>query len=136
MRGWRRSTSRRAWRIAPRHRGRRKAGTRRISSTPILSAIPRRVEPPRRPTPRGPAAAFTDEAGRLVWAACGDHALLPAPGNGAWLPNRVQPIAVESSKPEIPADAVLPDATGTLKPVGRGATAAAKVTYRVLLSKF
>jgi hypothetical protein len=83
-----------------------------------------------------PVAGFTDEAGRLVWAAIGDPALMPAPGDNAWLPNRVQPIAVESSKAEIPADAVLPDVTGTLKPVGRGATAAAKVTYRVLLSKF
>ena len=83
-----------------------------------------------------PVAGFTDETGRLVWAAIGDPALMPAPTSGAWLPNRVQPVAVESSKTEIPADAVLPDATGTLKPVGRGATAAAKVTYRVLLSKF
>lgn len=83
-----------------------------------------------------PVAGFTDEAGRFVWAAIGDPALMPAPRSGAWLPNRVQPVTVELSKSEIPADAWLPDATGALKPVGRGATAAAKVVYRVLLSKF
>jgi hypothetical protein len=85
-----------------------------------------------------PVAGFTDDAGRFVWAAIGDPALMPAPRSGAWLPNRVQPVTLETPKTAlaIPADALLPDAAGALRPVPRGATAAAKIVYRVRLSKF
>jgi hypothetical protein len=97
------------------------------------------VGTPTRPTAAwNPVAGFTDDAGRLVWAAIGDPALIPAPRSGAWLPNRVAPLTVEARAAiDVPADAVVPDpATGPLKPVGRGVTAGAKVVYRVLLSKF
>ncbi len=85
-----------------------------------------------------PAAGFTDEAGRLVWAALGDPALIPAPRGEGWLPNRVEPVTVEVRRGiEVPAEAVLADpTTGAPKPVGRGVAAGARVVYRVLLSKF
>jgi len=83
-----------------------------------------------------PAAGFTDDAGRLLWAALADPALIPAPRSGDWLPNRVEAVTVETVKGEIPADAVLPDARGALRAVGRGATGAVKIVYRVRLSKF
>jgi len=97
------------------------------------------VGAPTRPTAAwNPVAGFTDDAGRLVWAAIGDLALIPAPRGGGWLPNRVEPVTVDTKDAiEVPPDAVVADpATGVLKPVGRGATAGAKVVYRVLLSKF
>jgi len=85
-----------------------------------------------------PVAGFTDETGRLVWAALGDPALIPAPRGEGWLPNRVEPTSVDVKRGiDVPPDAVLADpTTGALTPVGRGVSAGAKVVYRVLLSKF
>jgi hypothetical protein len=84
-----------------------------------------------------PVAGFTDDTGRLVWAAVGDPALIAAPYNAGWIANRVEPGVVTTGSIDVPADAVLPDrATGALRPVGKGTTAAAKVTYRVLASAF
>jgi hypothetical protein len=86
-----------------------------------------------------PVAGFGDEAGRLLWAALGDPALLPAPYGDGWVGNRVRalPTAGSSTSVEVPRDALVPDpATGALRPVAAAVTARQKVVYRVLLSKF
>jgi hypothetical protein len=85
------------------------------------------------PPPRAgwnPVAGFGDVAGRLVWAAVGDPALLPDPDSGRFVPNRARPLSV-SEAGEVPADALLP---ATLRPAGPGVAARTKVVYRVLLS--
>jgi hypothetical protein len=86
-----------------------------------------------------PVAGFADETGRLLWAAVGDPALLPAPYGDGWVPNRVRalPPAGATNGVAVPPDALVPDpATGALRPAGAAVTAGQKVTYRVLLSKF
>jgi hypothetical protein len=87
-----------------------------------------------------PVAGFTDETGRLLWAAVGDPALLPAPGSAGWVANRVQPGQVTGAATgalEVPSDALAPDrASGVLRAVGPGTTASTKVVYRVLASAF
>ncbi|HEY3064576.1 MAG TPA: hypothetical protein VGL09_02230 [Methylomirabilota bacterium] len=96
-----------------------------------------RVGTERRPLAAwNPIAGFTDDSGRLIWAAVGDAALLPAPQNGSWLPNRVRPGAPQTTT-DVPADALAPDpATGVLRPVPAGAKAEIKIVYRVLASRF
>ncbi len=83
-----------------------------------------------------PIAGFGDATGRLLWLAVGDPALFPAPNNGGWVANRVR--AASTPGPvEVPADALVPDAaSGGLRAVGRGTTAAASVAYQVLASVF
>src|SRR5207247_1301891 len=87
-----------------------------------------------------PVAGFGDDAGRLVWAALGDPALLPAPYGGGWIPNRVRALPPSGDAPsgvEVPHDALVPDpATGVLRAPASALTARQKVTYRVMLSKF
>ncbi|HEV8641892.1 MAG TPA: hypothetical protein VGV13_12395 [Methylomirabilota bacterium] len=84
-----------------------------------------------------PIAGFGDATGRLMWLAVGDPALFPAPNHGGWVPNRVRPAPSADGSVEIPPDALVPDtAAGALRPVGRGATAPAKVAYQVLASAF
>ena len=87
-----------------------------------------------------PIAGFGDEVGRLVWAALGDPALLPAPYGGGWIPNRVRtlpPSGAAGGEVEVPRDALVPDpATGALRPAASALTAQQKVTYRLMLSKF
>jgi hypothetical protein len=87
-----------------------------------------------------PIAGFGDDAGRLVWAALGDPALLPAPYGGDWIPNRARalPASPDTGRAvEVPPDALVPDpATGVLRPAASAVTARQKVTYRVMLSKF
>ena len=87
-----------------------------------------------------PIAGFSDPAGRLLWAALGDPAMLPAPYGGGWLPNRVRIAAVTrppTSEVEIPADALIPEAgSGLLREVGKGKSARARVTYRLVASAF
>jgi hypothetical protein len=88
-----------------------------------------------------PLGGFSDDVGRLLWAAVGDPALLPAPHNGLWMANRFSPnVAVAGSTPgglRIPPDALLPEpTTGRLMEVGAGQTAQVKVTYRGLPSAF
>ena len=82
-----------------------------------------------------PVAGFSDPAGRLVWAAIGDPALLPAPYAASVVPHRAVPAAVQVAGPgaiEIPEDALLPEpGSGLLQPVGKGKTARARVTYRL-----
>jgi hypothetical protein len=77
-----------------------------------------------------PIAGFGDLAGRMVWAAVGDPALLLDPDSGRFIANRARPLSV-SEVMEAPADALDPT---TLRPVGAGVAARSKVVYRVLLS--
>jgi hypothetical protein len=87
-----------------------------------------------------PVAGFSDPAGRLVWAALGDPALLPAPHGGSWITNRVIPATttIDAAGPvPIPEDALIVDpGTGALHEVGKGKTAKAKITYRLRASAF
>ena len=78
-----------------------------------------------------PIGGFTDAAGRLVWSAVGDDALLLDPDSARFIPNRARPAAVSEVR-EAPADALLPS---TLTPAGAGVPARTKIVYRVLLSK-
>jgi hypothetical protein len=81
-----------------------------------------------------PVAGFTDPAGRLVWAAVGDDALLVDPDNARFIPNRARLQAIEEGG-EIPADALVP-AGGALKTAGAAGAARAKLVYRVMMSNF
>jgi hypothetical protein len=86
-----------------------------------------------------PISGFTDPAGRLVWFAVGDPALLPHPSGGDWIPNRATVLSSESPPGgmPVPPDALLPEAgTGLLRPVGEGQRAGVRILYRVLLSAF
>jgi hypothetical protein len=84
-----------------------------------------------------PIAGFGDATGRLLWLAVGDPALFPAPNNGGWVANRVRAGSSQPGPVDIPADALILDGSPTgLRPVGRGATAAASVAYQVLASAF
>lgn len=88
-----------------------------------------------------PIAGFDDAAGRLVWAALGDPAMIAYPDNSGWVPNRVQftvdKVRGQSGGMPIPPDALRPQAgLGALAPVGPGAFASAKVTYDVLASPY
>jgi len=87
-----------------------------------------------------PVAGFSDSAGRLLWAALGDPALLPAPYGGGWLPNRIRVAAVTrppTSDVDIPENALIPEAgTGLLREAGKGRSARARVTYRLVASAF
>jgi hypothetical protein len=84
-----------------------------------------------------PIAGLGDATGRLMWLAIGDPAMFPAPNNGGWIPNRVRPAEPAEGPVEIPRDALAPDAAGAgLRPLTQTATAATKVTYQVLASKF
>ncbi len=87
-----------------------------------------------------PIAGFSDPAGRLLWAALGDPALLPAPYGADWVPNRVRIAAVTrppASDVEIPENALIPEpGTGLLRDVGKGKRARARVTYRLVASAF
>jgi len=88
-----------------------------------------------------PIAGFTDPAGRLLWSALGDPALIPFPYNASWVANRL-PFTVTSAKGQsggvrVPADALLPaPGSGRLVPVGSRAFAAAKVLYEVVASPY
>jgi hypothetical protein len=84
-----------------------------------------------------PVAGFSDDGGRMVWAAVGDPALLLDPDNGRWIPNRVRPVSVSEPRAtvQVPADAIVP-VTGELKLAGAGVTASTRIVYRVLFSKF
>ena len=91
-----------------------------------------RVGVPGRPRAAwNPIGGFSDPAGRLVWSAVGDDALLLDPDSARIIPNRARPAGVSEVK-EVPADALL---AGTLRPAGAGVAARTKVLYRVLLSK-
>lgn len=100
-----------------------------------------RVGIPSRPQSAwNPLGGFTDPAGRLLWAALGDPAFLPAPASADWLGNRVTLPhgAVETGTAiPVPEDALAPESgTGLFREVGKGKTARARVTYRVWTSGF
>ena len=82
-----------------------------------------------------PVGGFSDPAGRLLWAAVGDPASFPAPGNADWVSNRVS--AAPGAGGAVPEDALKLDAsTGQPREVGKGRTATAQTTYRVAASAF
>lgn len=88
-----------------------------------------------------PVAGFSDAAGRLIWAALGDPALIPSPVNAGWLPNRVQYDVTrsrgQSGGTKVPGDALHPQpGTGALQPVGTRAVASTKIVYDVLASPY
>jgi hypothetical protein len=87
-----------------------------------------------------PIAGFSDPAGRLIWAALGDPALLAAPYSGTWVTNRAVPSATTmdtNGAVSIPDDALVAEpGTGALREVGKGETAKAKITYRLRASAF
>src|SRR5215470_11950850 len=59
-----------------------------------------------------PIGGFSDPAGRLVWAAVGDPAFIPAPYGSGWLANRVTAATVTrpaTSEIELPEDALIPE---------------------------
>lgn len=91
-------------------------------------------------TPGAPSAAwnpiggFTDPAGRLIWAAIGDPALIPAPRSGGWLANRAEATVAARATGDVavPSDAVRPaPGTGQFTRVGPGRRARTKLVYRV-----
>ncbi len=84
-----------------------------------------------------PIAGFSDPTGRLLWSALGDPAFFPTPQAGSWIGNRVT-VASTGPVPEVPTDAVLPDAgSGVLHAIGdTGNHAALKVVFKVLASAF
>lgn len=79
-----------------------------------------------------PIAGFGDPAGRVVWAAVGDPALLLDPDNARFVPNRARVQSIEDAG-SVPADALVP-AAGELKPAGERVTARTKIVYRATLS--
>jgi len=89
-----------------------------------------------------PVAGFTDTAGKLIWSALGDVALLPLPYNGSFISNRV---SAEAPRPDgnnilnfkvPPAALAFEPGSGEIRLVGAGKTSAARVTYRVNASLF
>jgi hypothetical protein len=86
-----------------------------------------------------PIAGFSDAAGRLIWAAVGDPAMLADPYGGSWMANRVVPsVTVDAgNRLPVPEDALAPDPdTSALREIGKGVTARAKIVYRVRASAF
>jgi len=91
-----------------------------------------------------PIAGFSDPAGRVLWSAMGDPALIPAPYASGWLANRTTPVTVTRpptfparSEIELPEDAVIPEpGTGLLREAGKSKSARARVTYRLVASAF
>lgn len=86
-----------------------------------------------------PVGGFADLFGRVVWAAVGDPALLPAPHGGGWVPNRVTPALVNTDgrRVTVPDDALVPErGTGALRRVTAGTAAATHLRYRVHGSAF
>jgi hypothetical protein len=88
-----------------------------------------------------PIGGFTDAAGRLIWYAVGDPALLLAPHQSTWMANRFSPnIAVAGTAGEsfgVPRGTALPEpSSGLWQEVGEGQRASVKLTYRGLMSDF
>ena len=97
--------------------------------------------------PAGPAAAwnpiggFNDPAGRLIWQALGDAAVIPFPFNASWTPNRVlfqvTSVRGQSGGIKVPVDALRPETgSGLMRPAGPGGFVSAKVVYDVVASPY
>ena len=85
-----------------------------------------------------PIGGLRDPAGRLIWAALGDPAMLPAPGSATWVANRATATSVAmDGDVSVPEDALIPEpGTGVPREVGKGKIARARITYRVAASAF
>ena len=85
-----------------------------------------------------PIGGLGDAAGRLIWAALGDPAMIPAPSSATWVANRVTPTSIAGEADvAVPEDALTPEAgTGLPREVGKGKTAGARITYRMAASSF
>ena len=87
-----------------------------------------------------PVAGFTDPAGRLLWSAMGDPAMIPAPYGSGWIANRTTAATIArptASEAELPEDTLVPEpGTGLLRDAGKGRTARARITYRLVASAF
>ena len=88
-----------------------------------------------------PVAGFTDAAGRLVWSALGDPALVAFPVSASWIPNRLEFTVTatrgQSGGVAVPADALRPEpGSGVLRPVGEHVFVSTMVEYRILASPF
>ena len=90
-----------------------------------------------RRAPRGTRSpASRDPAGRLLWAALGDPALLPRSRQGAL--HRQPRAALQGIEDagEVPPDALVPSRAGRSAARAPGSTARTKLVYRVLPSNF
>jgi len=87
-----------------------------------------------------PIGGFSDPAGRLLWSAVGDPAMIPAPYGSGWVANRTAAAAMTrptGSDVELPEDALVPEpGTGFLREAGKGRSARARITYRLVASAF
>lgn len=88
-----------------------------------------------------PVAGFTDAAGRLIWSALGDPAMLPIPYNAGWAPNRAQfevrSVHGQSGGIRLPGDALIPElGTGALQPVAARTFGSVKATYESVGSPY
>ena len=79
-----------------------------------------------------PVAGFSDPAGRLVWAAVGDPALLLDPDNARFIPNRAR---VQSIEEAARSRRCAGPSAGRAQAPGP-ASPRARLVYRVLLSNF
>jgi hypothetical protein len=102
--------------------------------------------------PWNPLGGFTDPFGRLLWAAVGDPALLPAPYGAGVVPNRVVPrpdppsgaadrlrqwmARLAGGDVLLPRGTLVPDGDGRWRTAGWRATAQARVVYTVRTSAF
>lgn len=88
-----------------------------------------------------PVAGFSDAAGRLIWAAVGDPALIQSPFNADWMANRAR-FTVTSSRDQsgtikVPDGVLRPKpGTGTLVPASARIFATAKVVYELQSSPY
>src|SRR5207244_3849296 len=69
-----------------------------------------------------------------------ERAVEPPPDGAGWVPNRLRIATVTrppTSEVEIPSDALIPEpGTGLLREVGKGRSARARVTFRLVASAF
>lgn len=89
-----------------------------------------------------PVAGFTDTAGKLIWSALGDTALMPMPYNASFIPNRVSAEVGSADGKKVfnfkvpPAALTFKPGSGELRMVGAGRTSSSKITYRVNASLY
>jgi hypothetical protein len=88
-----------------------------------------------------PVAGFSDAAGRLIWQAVADPAVMPFPFNASWTPNRVlfavTAMRGQSGGVKAPTEALVPEpGSGRFVRAGSHAFASAKVVYDVVASPY